>query len=242
MITEHPLAHMKITSGDMDEMLKLVGSRIEENRKSYCISLNLTKYVLSKKDAKLRKIVNAADLVLADGISIVWFSKRLGYRHVQRITGIEFAEEIIKCSTKQNWKLFFLGARPEAIAKAVECIKTNSNEPRIVGYHHGYFTDDEVDSVIDSINRSGPDILLIGMGLPQKEYFLHDHFGRIDVKFILPVGGAFDVWAGQKRRSPKIIQDLGMEWLYRSFRDRSKAINIAKYGLIFLKDFLFYKL
>jgi exopolysaccharide biosynthesis WecB/TagA/CpsF family protein len=77
------------------------------------------------------------------------------------------------------------------------------------------------------------------MGMPQKEYFIQDHFLEINSSFWLPVGGAFDIWAQTKRRADPLIQKLGLEWLQRSLYDRSKAINIMKYGFEFLKDFLF---
>jgi N-acetylglucosaminyldiphosphoundecaprenol N-acetyl-beta-D-mannosaminyltransferase len=241
MTVEYPLAHLKISSGSIDEMLSSVEKMIEENRKSSCISLNLTKYAVSKKDMKLKDVINSAYLVLPDGAPIVWFSRRLGYRNVHRITGIEFAEEVISRSRGKGWKLFFLGSRPEIAEGAVENLKEQFGDPDIVGHHHGYFKHDEVDRIIDAINDSGADILLLGMGMPQKEYFIYDYSGRINAKLFLPVGGAFDVWAGTKARPPKTVQKAGLEWLYRSIKDKSKAIGIARYGLVFLKDFLFYK-
>jgi len=241
MIRNYPLGHLKISSGDMGQVLKFIEKRIAESKRTYCIPLNLTKYSISKKDLKLREVINSADLIISDGIPIVWLSKKAGYQDVYRITGIDLAEKILSRSKEQGWKLFFLGASPENLKMATKNLSNRFNNLNIVGSHHGYFGQHEIKQLIKSINASNADIFFLGLGLPQKEHFLHDYFDKISVKFCLPVGGAFDVWAEVKGRTPRSIQRIGMEWLYRSFYDKSRALYILKYGLIFLRDFLFYK-
>lgn len=239
MVVNLPLWHLKISQGDLPFFLSYVQSCIIQNRKSYCIPLNLTKYVISKRDNKLRNVINAANLVISDGISILWLSRRLGYKTVYRIAGIDFAESIISNSRKNEWKLFFFGASPQNIRIAVNNIEKKFGYPYVAGYHHGYYEPDEIKSIIDSINSSQADILLLGLGLPQKEYFIHDYYKKINVKFCLAIGGAFDVWADKKRRTPLRLQKIGFEWAYRGFYDKSRILSVFKYVLFFLKDFLF---
>ena len=222
-------------------MLKFIEKRIAEAKQTYCIPLNLTKYAISKKDLKLREVINSADLIISDGISIVWLSKRAGYQNVYRIAGIELAERILSWAEERGWNLFFLGASPENLKMATKNLNNRLNNLNIVGSHHGYFRQHEIKELIRLINNSNADILFLGLGLPQKEYFIHDYLDKISVKFCLPVGGAFDVWAEAKKRTPKTIQSMGMEWLYRSLYDKSRALYIIKYGLVFLNDFLLYK-
>lgn len=221
-------------------MLDFIRKRVSENKKTYCIPLNLTKYVTSKRDLKLKEVMNSADLVTPDGISMVWLSRRAGYQDVFRVTGIDLAERILSKSKEEGWRFFFLGASPENLDMAIKNVSARLS-PYIGGVHHGYFKEYEIEKIIELINSSNSDILLLGLGLPQKEYFIHDHFNKINVKFCLAVGGAFDVWAGAKQRTPKFIQMIGLEWLYRSMYDKSKFMNIIKYGIIFLKDLIFYK-
>jgi N-acetylglucosaminyldiphosphoundecaprenol N-acetyl-beta-D-mannosaminyltransferase len=241
MISDHPLGHVKISSGDLEEILEFIAERISENRKTYCIPLNLTKYVVSKDDHKLKNVMNAADLLISDGISMVWLSKRAGYKDVHRVTGIDLAEKILSHSKARGWKIFLLGATPENLNTAIKNLKDKFGEPLIAGSHDGYFRRDEDRQMIDLINQSGSDILFLGLAMPQKEYFVHDYFKKINVKFCLAVGGAFDVWAGVKKRTPKAVQNIGLEWLFRSFYDINKIINVTRYGLIFLKELLVYK-
>ena len=241
MILNLPLGHLKISTGDVDSFLKCMVHNISEKKKFYGMPLNLTKYVVSKTDYKLRKTILSADLVLSDGISIVWLSRRAGYKDVFRLTGVDFAEKIVSRSTQYNWKLFFLGATEKNLSRAIHKLKERFGKINLVGYHHGYFKKSEVIDIINYINHTEADILFIGLGFPQREYFIHDHFEKINTIFSLPVGGTFDVWADVKKRSPRIIQTIGLEWLYRSFYDKNKAMLIAKNGLMFLNELVFYK-
>jgi N-acetylglucosaminyldiphosphoundecaprenol N-acetyl-beta-D-mannosaminyltransferase len=218
--------------------LGFVDKTIREGRKEYCIPLNLTKYVVSKSDEKLRRVVNSAGFVIADGVPIRWLSLRLGYKGVRRISGIELAEAILAQSSSRGWKVYLLGATPENLERAVTYLGTKYNAPPIVGSHHGYFGGEEVESLVSQIGAATPDILFVGLGMPQKEYFIGDHFEKINARFWLPVGGALDIWARAKKRSNTLVQKIGLEWLQRSIYNRAKARNILRYGLAFFKDYL----
>jgi len=235
------LGHLKISLGDIPLFLSHVTDCIQNKKKSYCIPLHMTKYELSKSDAKLKNVIRSADLVLADGAPIRWFCRRLGYKNVHHVTGIEFAEAILKHSRENGWSLFFLGARPQNLEKALRNVNSEFNHPNIVGSRDGYFESEELLVVIEEINSLKPDILFLGLGMPQKEYFIHDYLDKIDATFLLPVGGAFDIWAKVKKRSPVVLQRLGLEWVQRSLYDRNKAKNVFTYGFSFFKDFLHYR-
>jgi N-acetylglucosaminyldiphosphoundecaprenol N-acetyl-beta-D-mannosaminyltransferase len=241
MITNYPLGHLKISGGDISLLLSHLESCIQKREKSYCIALHMTKYELSKSDEKLKNVIRLADIVLADGAPIQWFCRKLGYTTVHHITGIEFAEAILERSRVNGWRLFFLGARPQNLAEALANIKSRHGHPHIVGSHDGYFASDELPTIIDEINSLKPDVLFIGMGMPQKEYFICDYLDKVDACFLLPVGGAFDIWARVKKRSPLVLHRMGLEWLQRSLYDRNKAKNVFTYGFSFLKDLLFYR-
>ncbi len=237
MIINRPLGHLKISSGQIRDMVAYVEYCISQDHHAYCIPLNLTKFVVSKRDFKLRDVMNSANMIIADGLPIVWLSRRLGYKAVHRVTGIELAEMIISISKTTGWKLFFLGASAENLRKAVKKLDERFNHPNIIGCHHGYCESREIGGIIDKINCLSPDILFLGLGMPQKEYFISDYFDGIKARFCLPVGGAFDVWADKKKRTPQAIQRVGLEWLYRGIYDKTKFLNITKYGLVFLLDF-----
>lgn len=236
----HGLGHLQITSGCQQELLDDIGQGIATRKKRYCMPLNLTKYVMSQSDMKLCEAICNADYVIADGVPIVWLSRRAQVKNVSRITGVDLAESLIQQAAMQGWKLFFLGASPQNLKAAIDRLTKRFGELQIVGQKDGYFEADEVAGIVDQISDCRPDILLLGLGLPQKEYFLHDHLSKLDVGLCLPVGGAFDIWAGAKKRTPKLLQKMGCEWLYRSFYDVSRARLILQNGLRFAKDFVWY--
>jgi N-acetylglucosaminyldiphosphoundecaprenol N-acetyl-beta-D-mannosaminyltransferase len=164
----------------------------------------------------------------------------LGYRDVFRVTGIDLAEAMISLSRKHGWRMFFLGASPSNVENAIKNLSRRFDYSGVGGFHHGYFKESDIDEIIKNINRSNSDLLFLGLGMPQKEYFIHDYLDRINVKLCIPVGGAFDVWAEAKKRTPQMLQRIGTEWLYRSIYDRTRALCIAKYGLVFLRDLFFF--
>jgi len=241
MIKNFPLGHLKISQGDLKLFLSYVEYCVQHDKKSYCMPLHITKYEVSKRDQKLKKVINSANIVIADGVPISWFCRRMGYRRVCHVAGLEFAEAIISQSNKQKWKIFLLGAYPENLEKAIYYINKKYNNPKIVGAHDGYFNPGDLDKIIDNINSLEPDILFLGLGMPQKEYFIHDYFNKIAATFWLPVGGTFDIWAHTKKRCPSFIQKMGLEWIQRSIYNQNKAKNVLKHSFSFFMDFLFYK-
>jgi len=74
-----PLGHLKVSSGTIDDAIKFIYDCISSQSKAYCIPLNLTKYVLSKSDEKLKQVIREANMIISDGVPIVWLSKRAGY-------------------------------------------------------------------------------------------------------------------------------------------------------------------
>ncbi|MGQ9721977.1 MAG: WecB/TagA/CpsF family glycosyltransferase [Candidatus Jordarchaeum sp.] len=236
-----PLGHLKISQGNLEDILGRVEDFICRGKRAYCVPLNLTKYVLAKQDDKLKKVIQEADIIIADGMPIYWFSRRLGYDHVYRVTGIELAERIFLTSKEKKWTIFFLGSTPENLDRAVKEIEKKYHLKSIIGFRDGYFSNEDIPKLLLNINSLQPDVLLLGLGMPQKEYFISDYLYEIKVKFCLPVGGAFDIWAGKRKRSPLFIQKAGLEWLFRASFDNQKGKNIFKYGAAFLKDFLFYR-
>lgn len=110
------------------------------------------------------------------------------------------------------------------------------DDPPIARYRDGYFEKADVPRIIEEINNARPDILFLGLGLPQKEYFLADHFHELDVRFCITVGTAIDIWADVKMRATTVVQKMGLEWLYRSVYDLTRTGLILRYGMSFMKD------
>jgi N-acetylglucosaminyldiphosphoundecaprenol N-acetyl-beta-D-mannosaminyltransferase len=230
------LGHLKITPGSLDDCVAGIAGGLRSGRQAYAVPLNWTKYLAAKRDPKLREVILAADWVIADGKPIQWLSRRLGYASVGHVCGIDLAEALLARSLAQGWRHYLLGARPENLGKACEFIAGRFGEPIVAGARDGYFAPSEVEEVLAGINAAKVDILLLGLGMPQKEYFVRDHLSRLDVRFCLPVGGAFDIWSRAKKRSPRWLNRMGLEWVQRSFYDAAKAKAVVHSGLSFLRE------
>jgi len=127
---------------------------------------------------------------------------------------------------KKEHSLFLLGGPGKAAEKASENLTAHAPGLKIKGFHHGFFNKHgkENDAVIKLINKSLPDVLWVGMGMPLQEKWILDNYKRIDAKVFMPCGAAFTYLAGWTNRCPKWMGDMGLEWLYRFYQEpRKKA-------------------
>lgn len=208
--TLYKFANIYLESMSKDEAFQHVSSFVETGKYHYQISINVAKLVFAQKDEKLLKSINAADIINADGMPIKIIATLISKKETVRMGGLDYMDGLAE--KFPNWKYYFLGARQEVIEKVVEHYNEKIN---IVGWRNGYFTKDELDSIIDDINDKQTDVLFIALGTPQKEYMLYDLRNILKCKFAVGVGGAFNIIAGKQKRAPQWIQDVGMEWFYR---------------------------
>ena len=132
---------------------------------------------LCREDPALRDLVNGADLVLADGIGILYGAKLLGTPLRQRLPGIEFAQALMAALAENGGKLFLLGAKPGVAEEAARRLCAAYPGLQIVGTHDGYFTDDG--PIIEKINASSPDFLMVCLGSPKQERWMSANAGRL---------------------------------------------------------------
>src|SRR5262249_47541667 len=156
-----------------------------------------------------------SDLVLADGMSLVWVARTLGVGLRHRVAGVDLMVELIEAAGREGLRLFFLGAREEVVCKLIDSVRKNTPGAVIAGYHNGYFTPREYDEVVRQIRESHADFLFVGMPTPFKEVWCHDYRYELGVPVIVPVGGAFDVLAGAVQRAPRWMQACCLEWFWR---------------------------
>lgn len=147
---------------------------------------------------------------VADGVGIrllyrVKFNKKL-----PKITGMDLIDALFK----QSLKTYILGAKPGVISKAAANI-IKAHGPILVGYHHGYFSDDEEPQIFEEIKAAQPQLLLVAMGFPRQEEILMKLENELPGCIGIGVGGAMDIWSGDIQRAPQWVQYFGVEWLYR---------------------------
>jgi N-acetylglucosaminyldiphosphoundecaprenol N-acetyl-beta-D-mannosaminyltransferase len=196
-----------------DQALNYVEDRLGRKRKTFCVAINPEKVYRSARDSELRRVLELSEMGICDGIGVVMAAKLLYGRKIPRCTGVDLFYQLIARSVERRWKVFLLGAGPEANAGAFQTLIRQYPTLRIVGRQDGYFQDSAV--VVDAINRSDADLVFVAMGSPRQELWIAEHLSRINAGFLMGVGGTFDVVSGKVKRAPKIFRATGTEFLYR---------------------------
>jgi N-acetylglucosaminyldiphosphoundecaprenol N-acetyl-beta-D-mannosaminyltransferase len=193
------------------------------NRKGLLLAVaNVAKVVNCRRNTELRKSLTEADIILADGLPLVWLSRLIGDPLPERVAGIDIMYQLLECASKNNYSIFLLGSEQEVLQKVVQVVRKAYPGVRIAGHRNGYFQQHEGREIAEQIKNSSADILFIGMSSPKKEIFLRAWRDFIDVPICHGVGGSFDVLAGRTKRAPLWMQKCGLEWLYRLIQEPSR--------------------
>ncbi len=200
---------------DLDESLAYCEAVIESRGFAQHMAINAAKLVAMRRDRTLREGIERCELITADGQAVVWASRLLGDPLPCRVAGIDLMEGLLALSAARGYRVYVLGAKAEVLERAVERMRANFSELELAGYRDGYYADEEETGIAETIAAASPDILFVAMSSPRKEYFLAAHGERIGAPFVMGVGGSIDVYAGLVQRAPRVLQRVGLEWLYR---------------------------
>lgn len=199
----------------MTETLDLVDRAIVTCSRLRIGVVNAAKIVNMQRDPLLREDVVSSDLILADGMAVVWAARLLGYLLPERVAGIDLMLGMLARANQHRYRIYCLGASQEVLDKVTARITKEYPQVDIVGSRNGYFTQDEDESVAADIATTHPHILFVAITSPRKEQFIARWSDRLGVPICHGVGGSFDVLAGKVDRAPMMWQRLGLEWLYR---------------------------
>jgi len=208
---------IQIHSASVEELNNYILNVCNEHSKALILSGNIHSFNLASKNKWLKEYLNSADIVRCDGAGIVWGAKILGYSIKQRITWADYGWDLAKFCAGNNLSLFLLGNDKGIAGAAATRLKEKIPGLQIKDTHHGFFskTGQESKNIVDTINKSGANILLLGLGMPLQEKWLKEHFSTINVNIVMTCGAAFQFLSGTTKRCPKWVGDLGFEWLYR---------------------------
>lgn len=213
------LMGLKYDTFNRVETLKAISDSINQGvNHIYRSDINVATFMMCEKNQLIKKYINEADIINIDGMGMVFGCKFLGRDFIERIAGADLFIDLLELSEAQNFSVFFLGATDEVVTlTASKAIESYPNLD-VAGFHDGYFSSHE-SSVVDKINICKPDILFVGIKSPEKEMFILNWKNSLNVKFIMGVGGTFDVYSGKLRRAPVWMQRIGMEWFFRLMQE-----------------------
>jgi N-acetylglucosaminyldiphosphoundecaprenol N-acetyl-beta-D-mannosaminyltransferase len=210
---------------DMSETLERCETYIRTRTRAQHMALNAAKIVSSRHDEELHRLINACEIVTADGQAVVWASRLVGDPLPTRIAGIDLMNELLALAARKGYRVFLLGARRDVLDRAIARLRERYPTLVIAGHRDGYYPDDEEVGVAHQIQASRPDLLFVGMPSPRKEYFLGRWGDTLDVPFSMGVGGAIDVLAGVTRRAPRRLQRMGLEWAFRLAQEPRRLLG-----------------
>ncbi|MGD0897235.1 MAG: WecB/TagA/CpsF family glycosyltransferase [Thermoguttaceae bacterium] len=179
------------------------------------ITVNVGILMMMRKDPQLKEACLGAELVVADGLPVVWASRLLGVPLPGRVSGVDLMQRLLVDGGARHLRVYLLGATEEVVTTLVRDIEQNYAGVRVVGYRNGFFSPDDYPDVVQDIRQNRADVLFVGMPTPFKEVWCHRYREELGTPAIIGVGGSFDVLAGFVRRAPRWMQNCGMEWFWR---------------------------
>ena len=197
------------------QVVDLVESMLLEKRKIRIGVVNAAKLVAMQSNKALKDDVESSDLILADGMSVVWASKLLGNPLPERVAGVDIMFRFFELANKHKFSVYCLGATEEVSSIVEDKFRADYPSAVFAGRQDGYFSDDQAEVVANKIAESKPTMLFVAITSPRKENFMGDWDERMNVPLVHGVGGSFDVYSGKVERAPESWQRWGMEWAYR---------------------------
>lgn len=216
----------------MEEAVDIGFESICNHSGGYIVTPNPEMVMQARENEALAQALQNARLVLPDGIGIIYGARILGTPMREKIPGIDFASKLMERLSPIGGSIFLFGAKPGVAETAATNLKQKYPGLVIAGIADGYFDDDS--GIIEEINRAKPDLLLVCLGVPKQELWMHENSASIDVGLMAGLGGSLDVFAGVVHRAPVTWQKLGLEWLYRLIKQPSRFARMLRLPLFLL--------
>jgi N-acetylglucosaminyldiphosphoundecaprenol N-acetyl-beta-D-mannosaminyltransferase len=202
----------------MDEAVALIEEQIREGGFHQVATANVDFLKNAMKDRDLRDILCSCEMIVPDGMPVVWMSRLIGTPLKERVSGIDLVERLAEVSARRGYGVFLLGASEARAQRAARTLKQRFPELRIVGR---YSPDPQPlekmdhEEILRRIEEARPDILLVAFGNPKQEQWIAMHRDRLKVPVCIGIGGTLDFLSGSVRRAPRWMQRGGLEWLHR---------------------------
>lgn len=216
----------------MEQALEQALQMIEKGEFHYVVTPNAEFTLRAEKEQRFRDALNGADLVLPDGIGIMYASRILKRPLKERVCGCDFAQALCPHLARQGRRLFVLGGKP-GVAEQAGCNLEKAHPGLVIcGTQDGYFQGDA--AVEQAIRRTGADVVFVCLGAPKQEYWMVEHGLATGASLLIGLGGSVDVFADTVKRAPAAWRRLGLEWLYRLLTQPFRAGRMVKLPLLLL--------
>lgn len=185
----------------------------------FVVTPNVDHVVLAEDDERLVAAYTAASLSLVDGKPLVWLSRAVGRPLPEKVSGSDLVRPLMARAAARGLSVFFLGAAPGVGQRAADVLVEENPGLHVAGVLSpplGFDADEgENAKVLRAIREAGPALVLVALGAPRQELWMHRHRDALAPSVMLGIGGTLDFIAGRVKRAPRWMSDAGLEWLYR---------------------------
>ena len=203
----------------LDEAVAAALALARSRRGAFAVTPNVDHIVQLDRDGEMRAAYRAADLVLCDGMFLKWTLGWLGRPVRAKVSGADLVPALCAAAARQGQTVFLLGAAPQVNAECARRISRDFPGLTLAGAlapPFGFLRDPDAEAaVVQVVREARPDVLLVALGTPAQEKFIHRRREALGAGFAVGVGAAFDFYAGHRRRAPRLVSRLGCEWLWR---------------------------
>ena len=204
-----------------ESVVERIGKTVEQGSGAYICMSTVHMIMESYDDPEYGAKISAADMIVPDGMPLVWMQRLKGFRDAGRVRGNDLMIGLCEYAEKKGLSVGFYGGRAEVVQAILERAAVDYPKLNIAYAYSPPFRNlskDEDQRIVTELLEQKPDILFVGLGCPKQERWMYSHRERIPAVMI-GIGAAFDMFAGNLAVCPKSIQDLGLEWLFRLWQE-----------------------
>jgi N-acetylglucosaminyldiphosphoundecaprenol N-acetyl-beta-D-mannosaminyltransferase len=214
---------VRVDAVQISDVVERMKEWIRERRGCHSIAATgMNGIVEAQHDPQFKQILNATDLVVPDGMPLVWLGRQRGHFLPRRVYGPDLLLAFCEKTAGRGYRHFFYGAErdpdvPKHLAKKLE----QRFPGTIVAGTHSQRANAEQsdDDIVSLISRAAPDVLWVGLGELRQVRWMHEHRSKLNVPVVVGVGAAFDMLSGRRRQAPRWMREHGLEWLFRLFQE-----------------------
>ena len=218
MIDTANILGVGVSAINMQMALDNIHRWIQNDERHYICLTGVHGIIESYRREAVRAIHNSAGLVAPDGMPLVWLSRLMGFRNVERVYGPDLLLKVCEQSLVHNYRHYFYGGAAGIAERLVDRLVTRFPGLVVVGVHSPPFralSIEEDRAVVKRINEARPDIVWVGISTPKQEQWMAQHVNRLNASVLMGVGAAFDFHAGVKKQAPRWMMRAGLEWFFR---------------------------
>jgi N-acetylglucosaminyldiphosphoundecaprenol N-acetyl-beta-D-mannosaminyltransferase len=210
---------VRVDNATYDDLLAHVDAFVTSGRPHQIVTLNTEMLVLAHDDPAFRRLLNEADLNVADGVGLMLAARWLGHPLRARVTGSDGIHHLSAHCARKGYRPFFLGAAPGVAQVVAERLAAVYPSLQVAGTCSGSPCAEDEQAIVAHVRQTVPDLLFVAYGVPAEETWIGRNRDHLGVPVMIGVGGAFDFIAGVTRRAPVWMRNMGLEWLYRLIRE-----------------------